>query len=172
MRGDEGHCIHAKHARDEPHIPVQQIYNAEAPKLTSNGLDFVINISRFHSVKHGLYYQRHLLIPNLPTKREDTLPEGVYTKTMDGKDFLAFDTQPQNRITEYATVDNLRLLCEATDVQCDGTFKTAPKLFHQLYTLHVTLGTGNNTETVPVMYALHPDKRKETYRDLFSRKSI
>ena len=158
-----------KRARDEPHIPVQQIYNAEAAKLTSNGLDFVTNIPRFHSVKHGLYYQRHLLMPNLPTQREDIVLEGVYTKTMDGKDFLAFDSQPQNRIVGYATADNLRLLCESTDVQCDGTFKTAPKLFHQLYTLHVSLGTGNNTETVPVMYALLPDKRKETYRELFKK---
>ena len=80
-------------------------------------------------------------MPNLPSQREDIVLEGVYTKTMDGEDFLAFDSQPQNKIIGYATVDNFRLLCESTDVQCDGTFKTAPKLFYQLYTLHVSLGT-------------------------------
>ena len=108
-------------------------------------------------------------MPNLPTQREDIVLEGVYTKTMDGKDLLAFDSQPQNRIIGYATVDNLRLLCESTDMQCDDTCKTTPKRFPQLYTLHVSLGTGNNMETVPVMYALFPDKRKETHKDLFQK---
>ena len=121
-----------KRARGEPHIPVQQIYNAEATELTVSRLDFVINTPHFHSAKHGLYYQRHLLMPNLPTQREDIMLEGVYMKTMDGKDVLAFDNQPQNIIIGYATVDNLRLLCELTDVQCDDTFKTAPKFIHQL----------------------------------------
>ena len=137
-----------KCAREERLIPLQQIYNAKTAKLTSSGLDFLTNIPRFHSVKHGLYKQRHLQLPNLPTRREDIWLEGDYTKTLDGKDFLAFDNR---RIIGFATEDNLRLLCESTDVEGDGTFKTAPKLFHQLYTLHVSIGSGSSTETVPVV---------------------
>ena len=100
---------------------------------------------------------------------KDIVLEGVYTKTMDGKDCLAFDSQPQNRIIGYATVDNLCLLFESTDVQCDCTYKAAPKLVHQRYTLHDSFVTGNNTVTVTVIYALLPDKRKETYRDFFQK---
>ena len=122
------------------------------------------NIPRFHSVKHGLYSQRHLQLPNLPTHREDIALDGDYVKTLDGKNVLAFD---DGKIIGFATDDNLRLLCASNDVQCDGTFKTVPRLFHQLYTLHVTLGSGDTEETVPVIYAMLPDKRKETYRDLF-----
>ncbi|KAI0216672.1 hypothetical protein LSAT2_031338, partial [Lamellibrachia satsuma] len=51
---------------------------------------------------------------------------------LDGKDILAFDS---HRIIGFATEDNLRQLCESIDMHGDGTFKTAPKLFHQLYTL-------------------------------------
>ncbi len=153
-----------KRAREEPLTPVQQIYNTEAATLTSRGLDFVTNIPRFHSVKHGLYSQRHLQLPNMPTCREDIVLDGDYVKTLDGKNVLAFD---DGKIIGFATDDNLRLLCASNDVQCDGTFKTVPRLFHQLYTLHVTLGSGDTEETVPVIYALLPDKRKETYRDLF-----
>ena len=54
--------------------------------------------------------------------------------TLDGKDFLAFNNRG---IIGFATEDSLRLLRESTDRQSDSTFKTAPKLFHQLYTLHV-----------------------------------
>ncbi|KAI0215447.1 hypothetical protein LSAT2_032493, partial [Lamellibrachia satsuma] len=60
-----------KGAREEPLTPVQQTYNSEAAKPTSSGLDFVTNIPRFHSVKHGLYNQRHLQLSNLPNRRED-----------------------------------------------------------------------------------------------------
>ena len=60
-----------KRAREKPLVQVQQIYNAEAAKPTSSGLDFVTNIPRLHSVKHGEYNQRHLQLANLPTRRED-----------------------------------------------------------------------------------------------------
>ena len=87
-----------------------------------------------------------------------------YVKTLNGKNVLAFD---DGKIIGFATDNNIRLLCASNDVQCDATFKTASILFHQLYTLHVTLGSGDTEETVSVIYALLPDKRKETYRDLF-----
>ena len=60
-----------QHARVEPLIPVQQMYIADAAKLTSSGLDFVTNIPCFHSVKHVLYCQRHLHLLNLPTQRDN-----------------------------------------------------------------------------------------------------
>ena len=98
-----------------------------------------------------MYNQRHLQLPNLSTRREDIWLEGNYSKTLDGKDFLAFDN---HRIIAFATEDNLHLLCESTDVQSDNTFKTVPKLFHQLYTLHVSVGSGSSLETLPVVYAI------------------
>ena len=45
----------------------------------------------------------------------------------------------------------------------DGTFKAAPKLFTQLYTIHGQ----KSGYTVPCVYALLPNKRKETYVRLF-----
>ena len=41
----------------------------------------------------------------------------------------------------------------------DGTFKAAPELFTQLYTIHGQ----NSGYTVPCVYALLPNKRKESY---------
>lgn len=45
----------------------------------------------------------------------------------------------------------------------DGTFYIAPKLFHQLYTLHVLY----NGMMVPCIYALMPNRLVETYVKLF-----
>ena len=47
----------------------------------------------------------------------------------------------------------------------DGTFKATPVLRSQLYTLH----GAKNGYTVPYVYALLPDKRKETYTRLFTQ---
>ncbi|XP_035208214.1 uncharacterized protein LOC118182940 [Stegodyphus dumicola] len=50
----------------------------------------------------------------------------------------------------------------------DGTFKSCSKLFSQIYTIHVDIGsTSNEINVVPVLFCLLPDKRKQTYERLF-----
>ena len=61
------------------------------------------------------------------------------------------------------TDSNLDFLCQSLRWCGDGTFKAAPKLWTQLYTLHGQ----KNGYTVPCVYALLPNKRKETYIRLF-----
>ena len=47
----------------------------------------------------------------------------------------------------------------------DGTFKSCPSLFYQLYTIH---GVYRNCTAVPFVYAYLPRKTKETYLELFT----
>lgn len=64
----------------------------------------------------------------------------------------------------FVTDEMLRKLCSADELFCDGTFKTCPKQFHQLYTIHCKiLG-----EFFPVVFALLPDKTQRTYENLLS----
>ena len=112
--------------------------------------------------KHGLYNQKHLQLPNLPTRREDIWLVGDYTKTLDGKTFLDFDNR---RIIGFATEDNLHLLCESTDVQGDGTFKSAPNLFHQLDTFNdyfVETWLGEDGKIPMTMWNVHAEDEKRT----------
>ena len=46
----------------------------------------------------------------------------------------------------------------------DGTFKTAPRLFLQLYVLHGPIGEC----TIPLVYAFLETKDQETYKELFT----
>ena len=46
----------------------------------------------------------------------------------------------------------------------DGTFSVASRLFYQLYTLHICF----RGFFLPLIYALLPDKTKDTYYDMFS----
>jgi hypothetical protein len=59
----------------------------------------------------------------------------------------------------------MQLLSASQHWFADGTFRTVPLLFHQLYTLH---GLKENT-SVPLLFALLPDKSQETYITLLQQ---
>ena len=65
----------------------------------------------------------------------------------------------EQRILMFASDDSLELLQESESWFCDGTFKTVPKLFAQLYTVHAK----HHGHIIPVLYALLPNKQEETY---------
>ena len=77
---------------------------------------------------------------------------------------LSATSPPQNFSAGSMPADsNLDFLCQSLRWCGDGTFKAAPKLWTQLYTLHGQ----KNGYTVPCVYALLLNKRKETFIRLF-----
>jgi hypothetical protein len=48
----------------------------------------------------------------------------------------------------------------------DGTFKTVPTVFRQLYTIHAPVG-GENSRILPLVYSLITSKSEEIYKSLF-----
>ena len=85
---------------------------------------------------------------------------GDYSLTLDQQQFLLH--QDAN-ILIFATEPNLRLLSNAETIYMDGTFKASPQIFEQLYSIHATY----RGHVVPVVYALLPDKLRETYHTMF-----
>ena len=63
----------------------------------------------------------------------------------------------------FSTKNNLELLSEADIIFMDGTFSVAPRLFKQLYTLHVLF----KDFYLPVCYALLPSKSGDIYYRFF-----
>ena len=57
----------------------------------------------------------------------------------------------------------MQLLQSSKDWFGDGTFKVAPSLFYQLYTIHVL----DSSKIIPCVYAFLPNKQKVTYLHLF-----
>ena len=49
----------------------------------------------------------------------------------------------------------------------DGTLKTVPTLFRQLYSIHAPAGGNVNFRLVPLVYALMTMKNEELYEKLF-----
>ncbi|PKC05516.1 hypothetical protein RhiirA5_420830 [Rhizophagus irregularis] len=67
----------------------------------------------------------------------------------------------------FCTPSNLTYLQDAEYWLMDGTFKTVPTLFQQLYTIHVPIGGEDNSRIFPMVYILMTSKAQESYRRVF-----
>lgn len=109
--------------------------------------------------------QRHVAGPVLPSTRQNIEFPEIYRMTESNQPFLLFDSGPvADRILIFSTQRNLHLLARSTDWYSDGTFKTVPTIYEQLYTIH---GLRNNV-SIPLVYALLPNKSQRCYREFLS----
>ncbi|CAB4389744.1 unnamed protein product [Rhizophagus irregularis] len=89
-------------------------------------------------------------------------------KTLDGSNFLIKDsTINDNRILIFTTIANINQLEQSTLWIMDGTFKTVPTIFKQLYTIHGFVGRNENSWIMPLVYVLMSSKSEECYQALF-----
>ena len=93
------------------------------------------------------------------------LPE-LLKVTHSGERFLHFDSGPNytKRIMVFTTFPGLDLLSGADVWFCDGFFSMAPSVFFQIYTITASF----EGILIPIVYALLPDKKEETYFRLLS----
>ncbi|XP_055543340.1 uncharacterized protein LOC129728891 [Wyeomyia smithii] len=61
----------------------------------------------------------------------------------------------------------VELLSNADYWMCDGTFKTAPTGFSQMYTFHGLVGSGQSQRVIPLVYFLLGRKCQKTYATAF-----
>lgn len=159
-----------KRTREESDTQIRQIYNEEFNSLQNMGYEFVTSLPQFSNVRSSLYsirsraqgVQKEPKQPGEVTFDEETL------KMSDGNNFLLADNGVVDRILIFAGVKQREVMREKTSFFMDGTFRSCSAQFSQLYTIHVDLGsTLEETNVVPVIFALLPNKRKETYVRMF-----
>ena len=84
---------------------------------------------------------------------------------LNGEDFTFIDNKNPHYFS-FGTADSLKMLCSSDHMFVDGTFKSSPSLFTQLYSIHTESSVLNNT--LSVLYALLPNKSKATYIVFFN----
>nr|XP_054757171.1 uncharacterized protein LOC129263283 [Lytechinus pictus] len=115
----------------------------------------------FDSVRTILDRERRRDLPPVPRNIEDVRVEGEWTRTWNGLDFLSL-VDNANGLLVFVTLSCLHILAEVSVVFIDGTFKTVPRPYTQLVTLHGrTIGN-----MFTLAYALMNGKRLEQYRRL------
>ena len=103
--------------------------------------------------------------PSVPISRNELVLPEKFKLTPKGEKFLLFDSgaddddEEEPRFLMFGTEENLRLLSISQYWFADGTFKTVPHFFHQLYTVHGKVGE----IVVPLIYILLPNKQRVTY---------
>lgn len=157
----------SKKSFDSPHQILSSsactIQAEVAPKLPSiNSLKKTLRRSRNS--------ESEVTITNPLTTNELELPL-AYTTTSRNENFLLFDSGSdcKERMLVFGTKENLNLLQQAKHWYVDGTFKSVPSLFYQLYTLH---GIIRDNIIVPFVYALLPNKKSSTYIKLLKELKI
>ena len=95
-----------------------------------------------------------------PQSLTDLVIPNRYKRTKRNELFLMYDSGPsEDRLLIFSTERDLDYLKNSKELFADGTFKTAPLLFDQIYTLHAKL----EKQVVPLVFALMNKRTTESY---------
>ena len=126
-------------------------------------------LPKFKSLKRTIRRQRQVTnnVQPQPIILEDLEIPKVYKITVKGDEFLLLDSGPEfHRILIFGTHQNVEMLRGAQFWLDDGTFKTAPALFTQLYVIHPLRGGPNPLEDghlLPSLFVLLANKTEVAY---------
>lgn len=110
---------------------------------------------------------------NTVLKEPETLdslqfPEEILQRVDGTGSVLVKDIRSGNhRVCIFSSPANVNALVSSPYIIGDGTFKTSPSLFKQLYSLHGIVGGSENSRHVPLVYALLTGKSQEIYSLFF-----
>lgn len=95
-----------------------------------------------------------------PTNLQDLIIPDSYKITISGENFLLFDSGPgTNRFLIFATQHNLERMTRCQHWYADGTFKSSPPLFNQIYTIHAV----QYSNVIPTVFILMSDRSTCSY---------
>jgi len=120
-------------------------------------------IPDYHSCRTILQRERSSSIPKLPKTLKDIVLEGEWAQTLSGASFLL--PHENNEMLIFTCNDNLKFLSKCETIYVDGTFKSYPKLYTQLYSMHGLYGGF----VVPLVYTLLLNKSSTTYYNMFGK---
>ena len=110
----------------------------------------------------SLYRQRLNNFPTLPTSRETLNLPANLQQTISGANFLIYSSQG-NEILIFGTQENIIKLSTKVHWCVDGTFKSVPHLYRQLFSIHAFEGD----KLIPLIYCLLSAKTRVIYSELF-----
>ena len=135
-----------------PATPLRQSYNENLQEMDKKCLP-----PQYDKIRRGLNYKRSQCMPPPPKNlREISIPE-TWRLTKNNQNFLLHQ---EEGILIFATKHGLEFLVRSKNVLSDGTYKTAPAPFSQIYTIFRTAGS-NDEWKIPVVWALLGSKSQE-----------
>ncbi|KAL4126087.1 hypothetical protein QTP88_010316 [Uroleucon formosanum] len=111
-------------------------------------------------VRKNLNAAKLRTIPKLPSNLKE-LHKSVseYSLITNLGEKCIYDNDSVNNIITFTCTQNLEQLKKATTLFVDGTFKSCPKQFYQLFSIFIKV----QNSYVPVIFSLLPNKTTDTY---------
>lgn len=116
-------------------------------------------VPTFNLVKSTINKNKSSKFPREPFDLVDLKINGDYIVDRHGEHFLQYIDTETDKMVVYFLDSKIKILAEADIVVVDGTFKSAPKLFKQVFTIHFVI----QNHCVPVLFALLSDKTTRSY---------
>lgn len=166
------HFVNAKKRARETDTTISTIYAEDVGQLFNRGYDLVTSLPSHRSAKQSLHRIRRKNMGPIkdPTDSEGIILQENHLLMNDGSNFLLEDDNrgPNDRILVFASENGKSCLSSCLSFFIDGTFKSSSKQFGQLFVIHADLGSSwEETNTIPAVYALLPNKKRETYDRFF-----
>lgn len=143
---------------------IQQQYDEVVKQINDSGIQLLEEVPKYSSVKTGLYNERNKIL-GAPKVRfvnpSDVVVPAKYTEFL-----LADYDDDSQRIIVFCSKENREQIRKYHHFFADGTFKSCPKGFKQLYTIH---GYNEQNKCVtPLLFCLMCDKKMKSYEILFN----
>jgi hypothetical protein len=124
-----------------------------------------IDSTDMERTRKAVYQERRKQLPKLPKDRAETHIIVDQQNLMSSRnETMIHLNDAEKGIIIITTKSNMELLCDKDSrVFGDGTFKTCPRYFFQMYTLHAL----KSDTYVPCVYALLPSKTEQVYTEMF-----
>ena len=136
-----------------------------------------VHLPKINSLKRTIVRSRNKAenVPPEPLSLQHLEIAECYTKTKKGQQFLLHDSGSESgnqRILIFGTQANIDSLSSAPVWLADGTFKTVPSLFYQMYVVHAMKGGPDLIFTGHIfscIYVLLANKTQETYSNMWNK---
>ncbi|KAI6648615.1 hypothetical protein LOD99_7972 [Oopsacas minuta] len=133
-------------------------------------------LPKLDSLKRTIQRQRASVLSVLvePTALSELVLPAEYQWTAKGEQFLLYDSGEDDayRFPIFGPQRNLGVLQQSKIWLADGTFKTVPPLFAQVYVVHGLRGGNDPMKTghlLPSLFVLLPNKTEDTYRRMWEQ---
>lgn len=122
----------------------------------------------YNNIKKAIYRSRYTALKVKKIRFKD--PAQVIIPEIFQKHLLFDYNEDGNRIIVFASDIAADEIKNVHHFFCDGTFDCCPCPFKQIYTIHGDIGNNSDeTNIVPIFYALLVNKEKETYEIMFKK---